>query len=774
MSESKSLYDNSIIITPRENFPYFYEFRNKFPELDFKVISLEDVEKMFSYTYDDRSLIYLLKKGLNYDKASKTLKALSRMKLGKSYKDSYLQQIYPYFLDLLEKGYLYNNMVPEAYFKNRKILISGYGSGTYLSSLIKDLPNIALSYDLESEAKLPKVFAFDDFHDELHYICLDIISLLEKGVHPSSIFLCGVQEAFLPEIEFYSKIYNLPLVVASSLSLSRVNFVKDVLARLGQEEKITIETLDDTKESLSSYSSDPNYEEFLECMYSLFDEELGKHAYLNALKARLEEKKKQTPKYNDCINLTSSYFFKKDSYAYHLCFSSKNAYSVPKEDGLISDLAKKELGMPTSLEEGKQNKQNLVNLLRHSPNLTLCLPSFYMDNAYYPSPLEGELGLEEISNIELPNAEYSPYYAKFELSFLKEKRDKFAISSPYITSLEKIAGDNHLFNHRYKKFDMDRYDRPYSYTSLSSYASCPFKFYCTYILGINEFEDTSSSLYGNLAHNILSKMYQKDFDFDTSFKEELEKEIKEDTPYSTRLYLKLAYPYIKNTYESIKEYEDSLVSPFAKTEFDLKSKFGSSYIKGRIDKAIIINRANSYLLLDYKTGSSRFSLEKVKYGLSLQLPIYYLLTKNSAEFQDKNLLGLFIAPIGVNYTDKENKEVRLFSLDGIFTSNEYQWAGNLDFISGVKEKTDGTLFSTSLSRFIVDENLANLEEETYTVLNTIINNIDSLEFNIAPVKYKREKLPCSNCSFSDICFHKKEDSVVIDPDEENTDEGDEE
>ena len=134
MIKRRKLYEDAIIFTPRENFPFFYEYRNTYPDVDFKLLSIEDVEKMFSYSYDDRALIFLLKKGMNYDKANKTLKALSRMKKGKTYKDPYLNQIYPYFLELLDKGYLYNNEYPFEFFKNRNMVISGYGDASYLSN----------------------------------------------------------------------------------------------------------------------------------------------------------------------------------------------------------------------------------------------------------------------------------------------------------------------------------------------------------------------------------------------------------------------------------------------------------------------------------------------------------------------------------------------------------------------------------------------------------------------------------------------------------------
>lgn len=773
MIKRRKLYEDSLIFTPRENFPFFYAYRNTYPDVDFKLLSIEDVEKMFSYSHDDRALIFLLKKGMNYDKANKTLKALSRMKKDKTYKDPYLNQIYPYFLELLDKGYLYNNEYPFEFFKNRNMVISRYGDASYLSSLIKDLPNIALSYDLLDEKVNPKIYKFDDFHDELHYIFLDIISLLKRGVSPSEITLTGVYNDFLPELDIYSKIYDLPIIIPSSLSLINVPFVKKAFLSLSKEENINLETLDKIRLQYEDFESNPNYDQFVDYMYSLFDEELDRSNYLEALKARLEEKKKKGERYSNCINLTSSFFSPRDGYSYHLCFSSKQAYKIPQEDGLINDEAKKELGMLTSLEEEKQNRQNLVFELQSNKNMMLCLPSFYLETAFYPSPLEEELDMEEISNPSLPSFEYSSYYAKFSYSYLKEKQEKFSISSPYLDSLEKISGPLPSFDHSFKKFELEPYNKDYSYTSLNTYSSCPFKFYCSYILGINEFDDTSSSLYGNLAHNVLSKMYDNGFSFDIEFNKELANQIKKDTPYSTRLYLKLSYPYIKNTYECIRRYDDSLVSPSYKTEFNSRYGFGPSFIKGRIDKAIFLKKANAYMIMDYKTGSASFNLDKVKYGLSLQLPIYYLLLKNDHRFSSYSPLGLFIAEIKVEFQENEKKDICLFDLNGIFTNKDYKWAGNLEYIKGVKENKDETLSKTSESRFIVDDALSKLEEETKVAIEKIMQGVNEIDFKVAPVKYKNEDLPCKYCPYKDICFRDPNDIVEINPDNIEIDEEDE-
>ena len=49
-------------------------------------------------------------------------------------------------------------------------------------------------------------------------------------------------------------------------------------------------------------------------------------------------------------------------------------------------------------------------------------------------------------------------------------------------------------------------------------------------------------------------------------------------------------------------------------------------LEGKID--LILSNQNHYVIIDYKTNDSEnFSPDLIKHGFSLQLPIYYLLTK---------------------------------------------------------------------------------------------------------------------------------------------------
>ncbi len=775
----KRLYENSIIFAPEEQKSFFLAYRNEFPYADFKVLTLEETEKLFFYSYDDRALVYLLKKGYNYDYSSKLLKILSRMKPNHSYEDLFLHQIESLFVELLDKGLLYNFSYPEELFKGRNLVVSGYGSTSYLSTLLKDLPNIALSFDNDfiDENKKHDLFTFEDLHDELHYICLRIMELLEKGVDPSLIYLCMCPSSFYDELEIFKEIYNIPFSIPSSLPIFTLPYVKKAYEYLSNKEIINLDVLNEVIELTKEYQSSPSYNDFASSLFSLFDEELDKNVYLSSLKARLKEKKRKNLNRSGTINVSSSFFAPEGSYAFYLCFSSKDAYKTPKEDGLFLDAMKKELGVETSLEQGKRNKANLLYMLKSNSIKDICIPFYFLDTSFYISPLKEELKMKVINNPTL-DYEYSSFYALFELESLKEKKNKYLIDSPRIHSLSKIAKEKEKYDHSFKHFLIKKESKTFSYSSLTKYINCPFSYYCEKVLKLNEYEETNSILYGNLAHGILSKIYESNFDFDFTFKEELEKIEENGISGSTDLVLNLAYPYIKKTYESVKDYESSLSSPSFKTEFSLTKKYGENSLYGRVDKSIIFgDDSKYYFIIDYKTGLTTFNKDEVQYGMSLQLPIYYILASNSSIFEKAKPAGLFIASIKdeSTFNNDESKASNLFSLNGVVTTGDVYCLGDLNYIEGINLKKDGALTEKSLNRILSSSALDEIKRQAENVIEETMENVSNSIFDISPLSFKGKPLPCAYCSYSDICFHKENDKRIlpneyVDPSDENEEE----
>ena len=83
-------------------------------------MTLEEVEAIFSYHYDERAKIYLFKDGKKYNFISDSLKFASKIK-EKDYKDEKLKSLIDLRKELLFLGYMDKDAYPEKEFSNKNI-----------------------------------------------------------------------------------------------------------------------------------------------------------------------------------------------------------------------------------------------------------------------------------------------------------------------------------------------------------------------------------------------------------------------------------------------------------------------------------------------------------------------------------------------------------------------------------------------------------------------------------------------------------------------------
>jgi len=134
----KSFANHSLIVCPSESKDLFLGFRAKEPLKDFTLLTIEEVEDLFSYGYDDRAIVSLLKKGHGYALAKEELRWLSHLR-GSSFVSIKLKQLAAWRDELVGEGLLYEAVVPERTL-SRQLYVYGYADATRLSNLIDPFP----------------------------------------------------------------------------------------------------------------------------------------------------------------------------------------------------------------------------------------------------------------------------------------------------------------------------------------------------------------------------------------------------------------------------------------------------------------------------------------------------------------------------------------------------------------------------------------------------------------------------------------------------------
>ena len=322
-----------------------------------------------------------------------------------------------------------------------------------------------------------------------------------------------------------------------------------------------------------------------------------------------------------------------------------------------------------------------------------------------------------------------------------------------------------------------------AYTNMEMYNECAFKYYVSRILKLDIFEESFKIIMGKVVHHILELINKRDI----SIKVEIMQYIK-DNNYNLNAQ---EYFYLDKLSEELGKVVEVLKKQARKSKLNkylleeelyvYKDRDINVTFKGLIDKVMYqeINGKEVIVVVDYKTGNTIITLDNLKYGLNLQLPIYLYLLKNSERFKEAVIGGFYIQKVldnVPNICDKSLEKIREdnLKLQGFSNSDENILAlidedyKDSTVLKDVKYKQDGSL--SAKAKVLSNEEMEKLKEAVNLKIEECIDNILKGEFNINPKVLKDKNIACTYCHFKDICFKKKKDEVVIGGDNDGKDE----
>lgn len=223
---------------------------------------------------------------------------------------------------------------------------------------------------------------------------------------------------------------------------------------------------------------------------------------------------------------------------------------------------------------------------------------------------------------------------------------------------------------------------------------------------------------------------------------------------------------------------------------------GRMIVEGKVDRVDVMKKdGRAYLrVVDYKTGSKKFALSDVFYGLSLQMLIYlFTLTENAAErygAADTGLtpagvlyqparLSAVSAPRGASGEEVHKSVASQLRMSGLILDDIHAAAGMEKSGAGVflpaKFKLElGESGEPAALSFGAGASVARLEQfgklrrHIETTLESMARTLRRGDIAAVPVSSSRYN-PCETCDYLCICGHEPEDSVdylrQLDPDE---------
>lgn len=741
--------------------------------LNIKFYSFAELKKKLYFDYNDTALEYIIKK-LNVSLSIAKI-YLNNMYFLKDLKNDKLV-----FLNNLKNELEANNLLIKdkefkKYLQNKKIVVYGFNKLTKEQKLIlKEFKNDILFKNNDNKNYIPLVYEAKTMNEEVEFVAIKISELIEKGVALEKIKVI-ISEDYKNMIKRVFDIYNIPINIDFNNS-----FYSTFIAQEFIKNYDNLEIKENVKLLGEKYDNVNDLITIINKSVLVSDKDIRKIFIIDDLKnTKIEDKKfKESVLY---ANLDDAFF--DDDYVFLLGFNINFYPKINKDDDYLNDEVKKVLGLDTSVELNTFRKENIKKQITNIKNLIITYKKESNKGIFYPSLIIKELNLD-VKRVNIKrNISYSRLNSKLLYAASLDNFYKFNMIN------EELALYRNNLNIPYREYDNSFTDinndklkarmnneLTLAYTNLEAYNECAFKYYLSKILKIDTFENNFKTIIGNVAHHILELGLISDINIEVEimkFIKEKEYDLnKKEFFYLERLALELkgVLKVIKeqNKHSKLNKYLFESDLYVYKDVNDMKVTF-----KGQFDKVMYdnINGKEILAVVDYKTGDTLITLDNLKYGLNMQLPIYLYLLKNSDRFKDALIVGFYIQKI----IDKvplisDNKTISDIRRDNMrlqgFTNSSTNIISLIDdnymdnkILKNLKFKKDGTMDARSkvLSNVEMDELTTKVEDQ----INECIESIISGNFAINPKVINGKNIACTYCKFKDVCFKTKKDEVML-------------
>ena len=757
--------DNTLIICPNATkLKILNEQIEENTLYNIKFMTKEEFKNNYYFSYDDSALFYLMKKyNYNLDVAKVYLKNLYVIDENKEYKNHKLKFLKELKLELLKENLLVTNPNFKKYIANKNIITKNYYD---LEKYEEEMLNTKI--EIPKSTLTAKVVECRTIEEEVNYVCLKILDLINSGVDINKIFITNYSNDYYYIMNRLFKYYNIPINLDSKESIYSTKVVSDYL----KTKELDLEDKNKSiinRKLINVLSS-----------ISMLDEESKE--YQTILLDKLKNTYLSIKKKVNAINIKDLYqdIFEDDDHVFVLGFNQDILPKMEKDISYINDSIKDEVLLYRTSYINKRNKEALTYILSTIKNLYLSYKLSSPFSSFYKSSLITDLGLEIITpDIDIFNK--SNLYNKLRLA---EKLDLYHLYGEKQVGLEKLYSHYvipyNTYSNKYTGINNDTYlthllyPLKLSYTSLNSYNECSFKYYIKYVLKLDKYEDTFSAFIGSLYHDILSLFLKTNFNFEEEYQKYLERR---ELSLKERLLLIRIKKDLLHLIDTLKKqqlltgYDDALYEKKIDVPLDKKV---SVVFTGAIDKIMYYQKIEDtyFTIVDYKTGTIDTHIEPMKYGLHMQLPVYLYLIHYSKVFNNPIFTGIYYQNIMFQYptwTDKKDKE-QIYKdnlmLQGYSTEDTsilarfdstYEKSEYIKSMSYTDEKGFGTY-----AKVMNNDTLYNLVEYTKNHISEKTDSILNSEFNINPKVYAGKNIACEFCQYKDLCYMKEPDQVYYD------------
>ena len=748
--------------------------------LNINFISKSEFIKRFYFDYDERAVYYLMDK-YNYKEDIARIYLNNIIYVSdRKYDFDKLNLLVSIKNELMEEELLIYDHLFLEYIKNKKVVFYNYNYfNKFDKNMIDEISKITdvSIYDKEYRNFNHDVYEFDTMEEEVNFICTSIMKLIDDGVSPSLIKLTNINDDYVDVIDSLFSMYGLRLDNNSNYLIS--NRIANLFLELDGSITDRIAILVDM------YKNNEIVNKIISVVnkYISFD---NMDVVLEMIRNEFKRTKICSVKYNNAIEIIDfmNYPIVDDMYVFLPGFNQNSVPIIYKDEDYITDNMKDDLLLDLVYDKNKLEKSVTISNIRNISNLIISYKNSSSFGTFYPSNLINDMNLSVIKGYKCDTI-YSPLYAKF---LLAKGLDNYSLYGTLDEDVSRLYSTFDIpynkYNNKFKGIDKNTFlgtvseGFNLSYSSMNDYYKCSFKYYLSNILKLNIYEDSFATYIGSLFHYVLEKGLQSEEDADYYVNKFISMDDRELSK-KEKFFVEKLIPDISFALSIIRDNLNNtdLKNMLFEERVEVKKQGDVTVtFKGFIDKVMYKEYDNHMIvcIVDYKTGFTDIDLKYVPFGLSMQLPIYLYLAKNSSKLSNIKFAGFYLERVlnSIPLIDKK-KSFEDLKKEGLLLygysnsdpdilerfDNTYK---NSTMIKSMKLDSKGEF--SRYSKILSSEKIDKLIGVVDSKIDEAVLSICNAKFDINPKVTEKENLGCNYCKYKDICFKEVRDEILIVPD----------
>lgn len=765
MNILKCIKENSILIIPaslRNKVLKYFNDEEIFNNV--KIITFNDLKKGLLFDYTNETINYVMS---NYNTSYQVSKEYinSLYYLDDSIKNEKFVFLTKLKNDLDDNSLLiYDNLYENFLESKNKLYVFGFN---FIESFNRHLLDIASKYididylETNEENFEHTVYGFKSMDEEVQFVAENIAKLLSKGIDPNDIFIANYNNEYRFSFKYIFKNYGIPIYLPSEDSLYSTSIAKYFLDNLSTNLDILFNKLRKEYDCENNKQNDMIVNKLFNLVNKYYwCDDLSKveNLLINEMKqikinpSHMEHEVTISNIINNCFN--------DQEYVFLIGFNDSSIPKLKRDEDYISDDIKPEFLDKTNIYN-KRIKESTIKAIKNIKNLTITYKLSSKFNNYLPSYLINSMNL----NVVLNSDDISYYSDKMNILNLAKKYDSLIkynvveknielLSNTYDINYRKYNNQFNITNNK-KLLKLLDNNLTLSYSNINTYYKCPFKFYMSDVLHIKEYQSLFEAFVGSLFHHCLELCLSNDSNIDQVYDSYIEGNYKNPTN-KEKYFLSILKDEIKAIIPLIREQHTHSKANKESNEtmivYDCDGLI-KYRLKGIVDKIFFYE--DEAIIIDYKTNNSTIDLNKMEFGMDIQLPIYlYLLNIKKPNIK---IVGLYLQHILTNnkkmdakLSEEElrKKNLRLCGLtldDSIKDFDDTYESSTI--IESLKVK-DGKITGKNVLSEEDSRKLTNLIEE---LINNCLNNVVNGNFIVNPLILDK-KSSCDYCEYKDVCY----------------------